>query len=756
MMLLLLLHVVLSWAQETPPPVTFEGRMSDDTKDAFAALFDEAFMQMMVDCQQLAGDTCDVTGLAESMIQVGNTLKNSFEACPMGCTHPPANCKDFWMAFESNPVALRNKCALTNNWPGVCTVFLRELQVRVADDTWELPVMCRLIDPGLNLERMPRCKVLAQMTAVNRLTLHDGGCAFSTRDECISNLCDVYSQFTWRMQPRNLIPERFKMPFDDSYVIQGCEGLVPLDMYNRRDECPKRLDILGFCDCLCPAMPDVLMLGVTDCPTIVDEYLMFGRLGVSNMTFDSLCETELCDAFNTQRLKPACRDTKLPGTMECIGMQIPKVMPEMSPCPWRNHSGEENIMECLNGHRCDIVKEGWYCCERHRGRAKCPLELPVMCDTLCSGITEYCCRTEGECTPRACPVILQRDLVYKQDTTTSTTTTPEGRDGNLGDQGLVLRLPQGSWAWLLVLVPLTGGLVLCCYVRRRNHKVDMEQENGDVSMGLQLDTFGFFHAYKAENRAREETRPRICIVMSELPDTRPLGLELVELRVVRVHPWGKKHGWQVGDIIVDIAGQKVTTFEELWERIQMERNRPPVRFTVERWNIATTAEEERAADLRDENVALQRKKRQLEEDREQRSKSRVASKTMMASTEPSGPRTLGPNALPGMAHGWDDEYEEDDDFSYYSDDDSRLRTFQSTSSFPTGNFKSRFTTAFQVLVKEDPKEKTPEKPDSEKPEPVFPQDLERRTFHKDKVVFTRDVWGRSVVKVMNPTKRSPD
>ena len=24
--------------------------------------------------------------------------------------------------------------------------------------------------------------------------------------------------------------------------------------------------------------------------------------------------------------------------------------------------------------------------------------------------------------------------------------------------------------------------------------------------GLQLDTFGFFHAYKAENRAREETR----------------------------------------------------------------------------------------------------------------------------------------------------------------------------------------------------------------------------------------------------------
>mmetsp|Transcript_82143 Transcript_82143/g.255294 ORF Transcript_82143/g.255294 Transcript_82143/m.255294 type:complete len:662 (-) Transcript_82143:75-2060(-) len=62
----------------------------------------------------------------------------------------------------------------------------------------------------------------------------------------------------------------------------------------------------------------------------------------------------------------------------------------------------------------------------------------------------------------------------------------------------------------------------------------------------------------------------------------PLGLELLETRVVRLHAYGAKNGFQVGDVIVDIAGCPVSTFEEIWERIQVERERPPVRFTVER------------------------------------------------------------------------------------------------------------------------------------------------------------------------------
>ncbi|CAE7210454.1 unnamed protein product [Symbiodinium natans] len=673
--LLLLLHGVFARCQiiEGPAPeIELEIRMTDAVRDAFSALFDETFMQQMVDCQQLAGDNCDVTGLAEYMIEVGARLQNSISQCPMGCSHSQQLCKDFWLAFESNPVALRNGCAMTNNWPGVCTTFLRELQKRVADDTWELSVMCRMIDAGLNLERMPDCKTLAVMTTASRPTLHDGGCSFETREECISNLCDVYSQFAWRMRPRNLIPEQVKVPFDYSYILSGCEHLVDLDMYNRRDECHDRLDILAFCDCLCPGMSLVNVLGITDCPAVVDNYLMFGRLGIANTSFDALCEPEICEAFSSRRLTAACRDTRLPGDDECLALQLPKVLPQNSPCPWLNHSNEENILECLDGHRCDIDAEGWYCCENHRGRAKCPAQFPVMCDTLCSGITEYCCREEGQCTPRGCPVVLQRDLVYRVETTTETSTTPEGRAA-VEEEGFNLRLPEGSWVWLLLLVPCSCGLVLVVYVRRLNKKFESEQVGeGETDLGLKLDKFGFFHAYKAENVERETNKPRVCIIMSELPDSRPLGLELLELRVVRVHPWGAKHGWQVGDIIVDIAGQPVSSFEQLWERIQVERNRPPVRFTVERWNVQTTAEEEAALNLQDPDLQIKMMKKQVEEDHrlfaEHRSKSRIAASskqippsatprpdreqgafTSMSANDPARvdtaafPRTLGPN-----------------------------------------------------------------------------------------------------------------
>jgi len=784
-----LFYYVAVLGQETPAPVAFdEGRMSDQTKDDFAALFDADFMQVMVDCQQLAGDTCDVAGLAEFMVEVGQRLTASFQNCPVGCTHAPQWCKDFWLAFDTNPVNLRNLCAQTGNWPGVCTVFLRELKVRVADVKWELGVMCGMIDAGLNLERMPSCNDLATMTTFNRLSLHDGGCAMDSVDECVSNLCDVYSQFAWRMHPRNLIPEQVKVPFGYDYVLQGCEGLVHFDFYNRRDECSQRLDIISFCECLCPAMPTVEALGTVDCPSLIDSYLLFGRLNITNFTLDPACEDELCDAFSQQRLQPSCEDSKLPGPMECLGMQIPQILPQNEPCPWKNHSGEVDVLECLDGYRCNIETEGWYCCENHRGRAKCPAHYPVMCDVLCSGITEYCCREEGQCTPRGCPVILEREIFYQEDTTTTTTTTPEGRAGATEDGDMELRLPQGSWVWLLILVPFAVGVLFFLYICCRDRKPSADSDDGEDTsiMGMKLDKFGFFKSYKAENREKQDNKPRVCIVMSELPDTRPLGLELVELRVVRVHPWGAKHGWQVGDIIVDIAGQPVNTFEELWERIQVERNRPPVRFTVERWNVTATVEERKAADLLDNQAAVKKMKRQVDEDREKRSKSRIASKQMAEAmaqqAEATKPRTLGPNAIPGMMQRWEEEeYEDDEEYSYYSEDDSRLNT-ASTVHFPTGRFKSRFNTVFQVLdrSKDDVSERpsrpeTPgspgsaEKKEKKLSEPegkdapnegnkarIFPQDLERRTFQRDKVIFTKDAWGRSVVKVMNPTQRKAE
>jgi len=386
-------------------------------------------------------------------------------------------------------------------------------------------------------------------------------------------------------------------------------------------------------------------------------------------------------------------------------------------------------------------------------------------------------------------VILEREIFYREETTTSTSTTEAGRTGALEEQGLVIRLPQGSWVWLLVLVPLAGGIVWFCYIRYKDRKPTVDSDDGEDAsiMGMKLDKFGFFKSYKAENKERDDIKPHVCIVMSELPDSRPLGLELMELRVIRVHPWGAKHGWQVGDIIVDIAGHPVKTFEELWDRIQVERNRPPVRFTAERWNVAPTVEEKKAAESLDDQVAAKTMKQRVAEDRENRSKSRIASKNIQEemAKQAAQPRSLGPNAIPGMMQGYDDdEYEDDEDYSYYSEDDSRVMTAQRVN-FPTGRFKSRFTAVFEVIENDKDEETSQHRPGTpnvvieQKPEKkvkvvaqeeavdtskptddektrVFPVDFERRTFHRDKVVFTKDAWGRSVVKVMNPTQRKPD
>jgi len=386
-------------------------------------------------------------------------------------------------------------------------------------------------------------------------------------------------------------------------------------------------------------------------------------------------------------------------------------------------------------------------------------------------------------------VILEREIFYKEETTTSTSTTEAGRTGSLEEEGFAIRLPQGSWVWLLLLVPCAGGILWFCYIRYKDRKPTLDSDDGeDASMGMKLDKFGFFKSYKAENKERDDIKPHVCIVMSELPDSRPLGLELMELRVIRVHPWGAKHGWQVGDIIVDIAGHPVKTFEELWDRIQVERNRPPVRFTVERWNVAPTMEEKKAAASLDDQERVKTMKQRVAEDRENRSKSRIASKQiqeeMAKQAMAAQPRSLGPNAIPGMMQGYDDddEYEDDEDYSYYSDDDSRVMTAQRVN-FPTGRFKSRFTAVFEVIENDKDEETSQHRPGTpnvviEKPEKkvvvmeeaveakptaententrVFPVDFERRTFHRDKVIFTKDAWGRSVVKVMNPTQRKPD
>ncbi len=56
------------------------------------SIFEKVNLPWQVDCQQLAGDTCDVTGLAEFMVEVGEGL----EVC-----HPKASLKKSILAYKA-------------------------------------------------------------------------------------------------------------------------------------------------------------------------------------------------------------------------------------------------------------------------------------------------------------------------------------------------------------------------------------------------------------------------------------------------------------------------------------------------------------------------------------------------------------------------------------------------------------------------------------------------------------------------------
>ncbi|KAK3260061.1 hypothetical protein CYMTET_30967 [Cymbomonas tetramitiformis] len=62
-------------------------------------------------------------------------------------------------------------------------------------------------------------------------------------------------------------------------------------------------------------------------------------------------------------------------------------------CPWLNSTTEIRLLLCNDGTNCKTDIEGWSCCTERGGRAKCPLEMPVMCAKAneCSDGTDYCC-----------------------------------------------------------------------------------------------------------------------------------------------------------------------------------------------------------------------------------------------------------------------------------------------------------------------------------------------------------------------------
>eukprot|EP00930_Biecheleria_cincta_P005011 TRINITY_DN105937_c0_g1_i1.p1 TRINITY_DN105937_c0_g1~~TRINITY_DN105937_c0_g1_i1.p1 ORF type:complete len:813 (-),score=95.06 TRINITY_DN105937_c0_g1_i1:59-2476(-) len=756
----------------SPPP----GEIVPEILDRFTQVFqDKAFTSEWEACYADSAGLCAIDDLGLNIIKASEKITREIALCPHGCTFPVSMCKTWWRSVEDDVLTLRDKCAAENNWPSQCLTFQRSLRQKLANQSWEIPVLCSIVDPGPSYVRTPSCAALVKTTIANRMTLHDWGCgnqmsnrpagAPHNKTTCIQNLCEVYKQFVWRMRPRNLHEDFEATTYDPNFLLPGCERLKSYNF--DEDTCLNRKDIAGFCECLCPLQVDPL--AGAQCDDVIDGYFLFGRFGAENVSITRECEGELCSFTGKRRGRFQCQsmEMNMPSTQECTAMQLPYIdmMQNMTTCPWLKHTGLAQHLECLDGSRCNFQTEGWDCCERHRGRGKCPPEYPVMCDTLCSGITEYCCREEGKCTPRTCPMLLSKELFYEYATTTTTIDLMAGADKDAKpDAAIVIELPFWWWVTLLTLVPcILLGLALYAVYRLWGDLFRTLPEHYPERVSLENDKYGAFTTVKAENRADniDPTMPRITISMPDLPQNRPLGLELVELRVVRVHPWGKRNGWMVGDIIVDIAGHPVHTFEELWARIQVERNRPPVRFTVERWNILPSREELAAADeLTKSKVEIGSATKEIQELDHQHHES--------------FPRAMGANGLPGNIHGWDYEYEDDEDDLYdeYATDDFQFATKKKESfnhatgnGYINGKYVSRFSEQFQVIEKNDKaeaedddekeakekdkkKKKAPPEPKKKPPVNAFIGDTERkgRSFAADAVVFSRDAWGRSQVK----------
>ena len=104
-----------------------------------------------------------------------------------------------------------------------------------------------------------------------------------------------------------------------------------------------------------------------------------------------------------------------------LNLQPPPPRPSPPPygfgpldCPWNEASSDvTGSLLCWDGHLCDIGVEGVSCCMCRGGRARCPVELPLMCNDTEPEIGDYVCVAsscaeyggERDCPTRSHPAI---------------------------------------------------------------------------------------------------------------------------------------------------------------------------------------------------------------------------------------------------------------------------------------------------------------------------------------------------------------
>eukprot|EP00928_Gymnodinium_smaydae_P030964 TRINITY_DN22880_c0_g2_i1.p1 TRINITY_DN22880_c0_g2~~TRINITY_DN22880_c0_g2_i1.p1 ORF type:complete len:1089 (+),score=157.33 TRINITY_DN22880_c0_g2_i1:106-3372(+) len=604
---------------------------------------------------------CTVLPLAKEMERRGMQLRSAFNVCPK-CVYPAKWCEEYWEVTTEWLSGAEEKCNAVGDWPPTCQLMVMTIE-RVVKGPFDISVICSLVDPPSKDAEPPTCGRLAQATMQSSETLLD--CKNWDHGKCVNHFCELYSIFRFRLRPINLQEEGVANPYPEDFILPGCETV---EKYAFSDaDCPLREDVNGFCACFCPEVkegpppPQITRTAIekvvtppgggVDCRENVDEFLVFGRMGVHECRIRSTCESALCNMLEERRNSgnKHCQSLQLPGLDECTGMKLSQMEAGSLTCPWLQHSGEDGVIECMDGTRCAVrggiagyEADTWACCvPDHRGRGRCPRDTPVMCDTICSGNTEYCCRRRGECTPRACsPVLNAKPTMLDAPIFSNTTTLPPTGPPIIEEDTSFftvlfsyIEVDGALMGWLIFLVPLCCG---CCMLanwkklRRKIEDLEPDHVTFDPSCRIEddVDKLGpFQRVMKPDPPEEQVSRAEVArIVVRELPETKPLGLALQETMVVKVQPWGAKWGWREGDVILSIAGHKVTSFEQLWDRIQIERDRVPVVFMVRRLG-AETVDPDAAAKAAQGNENKSRRGTRRTNTDGSRSTSRTATRT---------------------------------------------------------------------------------------------------------------------------------
>ncbi|CAK0881280.1 unnamed protein product [Prorocentrum cordatum] len=585
------------------------GALTASLQEQLNATFGAALLERFVACEAAATSCAASTRSWMSTVGArGYGLKSSFDACPVGCEFAKSGCDNFRSAAVDDAAALQSECEDNGLWPVACILLERDLTEMVNSDLFEVGVMCSIISAETR-EALPECSVLAQMTVANSLSINGSSCENWDHDTCVDHFCGLYDKFWWRMNASNLQGHQaHALPVGEG-ILSGCELLSASGAFVNNntalnmEQCSARRDVAGICDCLCGAFTQ-LEEGIpgTDCAFHLDAFMLFGRLGAVGVEVPEECETDICDMFDQVHDRSQCQSLDLPDVDQCIALSLAEQHYRPIYCPWLDSdSGEDGVLECLDGTRCDVQDWGWSCCEDHLGRAKCPRNLPVMCEELCGGETEHCCGTS--CEQRGCSLMLRTDAYQDLFTTTTVTTVTTSAPPGVEDPGLFgfvddieLEWHDSMLLWLLVIVPCNCVCLWCC---RNSMKREVERQKASTQQhpaGLksEIDKDGSFNLVQpfpfgrnVEDGKGKEMKVHETILVHELPLSRPLGLELEECLVVRVHAQGAKWGWQVGDIIFEVAGKPVSTFEEVYRILTDEKKRPPVKFSV--WREASTA-----------------------------------------------------------------------------------------------------------------------------------------------------------------------